>query len=74
MQLISGFLLVVFVIRIMIFHMLVNKRIAQTFFRIYALLYIYLFKEINIFFQQGCIKLIKSDKDIYNVRKDFYFK
>ncbi len=29
----------------------------------------------NTFVQQGRIKLIKSDsKDIYNVRKDFYFK
>ncbi len=31
--------------------------------------------EINTFFQQGCIKLIKSDsKDISNVTKDSYFK
>ncbi len=31
-------------------------------------------KEINTFFLQGCIKLIKPDKYIYNVTKYFYFK
>ncbi len=34
-----------------------------------------LFKEINTFILQGCIKLIKSDsKDIHYVTKDVYFK
>ncbi len=39
------------------------------------LIFIYEIRKNNIFIQQGCIKLIKSDsKDIYNVSKDFYFK
>ncbi len=34
-----------------------------------------LFKEINTFIQQGCIKLVKTDnKDLYIVLKPFYFK
>ncbi len=30
--------------------------------------------KINTFIQQECFTLIKSDKDIYNVTKDLYFK
>jgi len=37
-------------------------------------LFIFHLKEVNIFTQQGCIKLIKSDsKDNYNVKEDCFF-
>ncbi len=31
-------------------------------------------KEFNAFIQQGQIKLIKSDKNMYNITNDFYLK
>ncbi len=31
-------------------------------------------KKLTIYFQKGCINLIKSDKDVYYVTKYFYFK
>ncbi len=41
----------------------------------WLILHINIYKEINTFIQQRHIKSIRSDsEDIYNVKKDFYFK
>ncbi len=47
--------------------------LAYTIVQRFWVSYIFFFKEINSFIQQGCIKLIKCDsKDICSLTKDFY--